>query len=237
MIRVLALSSSRVGNGGYLETAAKFIDDFLGTKKCNIAFIPFASVKKDYDEYLAMVQKALSHLNYSIQLCTEENAKEILVKSDVVMVGGGNTFKLLHDLYSLDLIELIRKKINDGNEYIGWSAGANLAGLSISTTNDMPIIQPQSFVSFKFFSFQINPHYISQIAKGFHGETRDQRLEEFVLLNPQAPVIGLPEGSALVLEDNRLKYAGSSHGVLFHNKAGAVIKEKIEPEKDLSFLL
>lgn len=237
-MKVLAISSSRVGGGSFLEKAVPLVADFMGTAQLNIAFIPFASVQKDYGEYGEMVKQAFMSLQYSIQTVIPENAKSVLQKADAIVVGGGNTFKLLHDIYAYDLFDLIVNKVRSGTPYIGWSAGANIAGRSISTTNDMPIIQPQSFTSFRFFPFQINPHYINQTIQGHHGETRDQRLEEFVALNPDIPVIGLPEGTALQLKDSVLNFIGDKEGVLFQFVQGYNLqKTKIAIEEDLSSLM
>jgi dipeptidase E len=237
MIKVLALSSSRAGGGGFLETASRIIENFLGREKLTIAFIPFASVDGDYERYGAMVQQALAHVPYQIQTLTEVNCKDVLNQADVIMSGGGNTFKLIHDLYELDLLELIKEKVYSGTPYIGWSAGANISGLTIRTTNDMPIIQPKSFKALGFLPFQINPHYINQNPQNFHGETRDQRLEEFVKLNREVSVVGLPEGTALMLSENKLTYSGSLQGVLFSSKGDIVERKEIASDTDLSFLL
>lgn len=225
-MKVLAISSSRVGNGGFLENAIHLIEDFIGRHPLKIAFIPFASVQKDYDEYGSMVEKAFASLPYSINTANTSNTKSVIDTADVIMVGGGNTFKLLHDIYTYNLFEVIQNKIAKGTPYIGWSAGANIAGRSICTTNDMPIIQPKSFTSFGFFPFQINPHYINQTMEGHNGETRDQRLEEFVVLNPGIPVVGLPEGTALRLQNHSLHFIGDKDGTVFLCEPGSPPQKK-----------
>jgi dipeptidase E len=238
MSRILALSSSRAGNGNYLESARPYINELLGDKKGKVAFIPFASVDRDYDHYLSMVQEGLASLSLDIVLVNEENAATVLKETDVIMVGGGNTFKLLHDLYALSILETIKEKIKTGTPYIGWSAGANIAGRSIATTNDMPIIEPAGFSALGFLPFQINPHYLNQQPEGFHGETRDQRLTEFIKMNPGASVVGLPEGTALVREGKNLRYLGSVPAVLFQSgEGGSVLRRELPPGEDLSFLI
>lgn len=237
-MKVLAISSSRVGNGGFLETAVRLIEDFLGSKDLKIAFIPFAAVKSDYHQYGNMVREALASLPYSIATATPDHSGSIIETADAIMVGGGNTFKLLHDIYHYNLFERIQSKVKSGTPYIGWSAGANIVGRSISTTNDMPIIQPKSFTAFGFFPFQINPHYINQTMEGFNGETRDQRLEEFITLNPDIPVIGLPEGTALRLNEDALQFVGKESGVLFRIGSDHLAeKNSIATGEDLSSLL
>jgi dipeptidase E len=237
--RILALSSSRVGNSGYLEKATPLIKNFLGNHTFNIAFIPFASVDKDYSDYVGMVRKGLKDLPHTINVVEHNNAKSVIETSDVIMVGGGNTFKLLHDMYEGGVLELIQEKVNTGTPYIGWSAGSNITGLTIGTTNDMPIIEPKSFKALALFPFQINPHYINQKVEGFNGETRDQRLEEFMRLNPAKSIIGLPEGTALQLQNGELKFIGECSGVLFQTseREASIVKRDVMVNEDLSFLL
>jgi len=232
---MLALSSSRVGSGGFLEAALPLITECLGRFTGTIAFIPFASVTKDYQEYGSMVQGALSRLNVSIKIAEPGNAKKVIEDASAILVGGGNTFKLLHDIYELELVELLQSKVRNGIPYIGWSAGSNITGRTISTTNDMPVIQPKSFSALHFLPFQLNPHYLNEVKEGFNGETRDQRLLEFVSLNPGIPVVGLPEGSALWLENEKLQYIGENSGVLFPGMN--TTKVSITPGTDLSYLL
>jgi dipeptidase E len=237
-MEVLALSSSRVDNGGFLQNALSYFQSFLGNETLNIAFIPFAAIQRTYDEYSTAVRDALSTLSYTITTATPETAAHVIKNADAIMVGGGNTFKLLHDIYHYDLFELIQDKVKNGTPYIGWSAGANLAGKSISTTNDMPVIQPRSFAAFNFLPFQINPHYISQQLEGHNGETRDQRLEEFVLLNPSIPVVGLPEGTGLQLANENLELLGDKEGIVFgYEENIGITKTIIARRANLSLLL
>jgi dipeptidase E len=236
-MEVLAISSSRVGSGGFLENALPSIKEFISKGNHQIAFVPFASVQRNYDEYGELLKKALESLPNSIEIVKPNSAKKTIEQSDVIIVGGGNTFKLLHDIYDLDLFDLIRNKVQSGAAYIGWSAGANIAGKSISTTNDMPIIQPRSFTAFGFLPFQINPHYYNLTIDGHNGETRDQRLEEFVLLNPRIPVVGLPEGTALKLSKGALQFIGEKDGVLFQADVNNMaLKKTILPGENLSLL-
>ena len=236
-IRVLTFSSSKEGNYNYLETAAPLIKNFLGDKPLTIAFVPFASVDGEYEAYTNKVRTALQGLPYTIHTLNSENAKTIIKNAQVIMVGGGNTFKLLHDIYQLQVMELIRERVRSGIPYIGWSAGANLAGETISTSNDMPIINPGNFIALEFFPFQINPHYYNQPITGFNGETRDQRLTEFLQLNPTKQIVALPEGTALLLEEEKLKLLGNNIAYLFKWKDNAVTKQVLRKETNLSFLL
>ena len=236
-MQVLAFSSSRVGSGGYLEAAAPVIEKFIGNAALNIAFIPFALVDKNYEGYGDNVRKGLAGLPYNIQTVTPENAVTAIANADVIMVGGGNTFKLLHDLYAFELMDLIKKRVNIGTPFIGWSAGSNIAGATICTSNDMPIINPGSFDALGFLPFQVNPHYYNQPISGFNGETRNQRLAEFLQLNPNIPVVGLPEGTALWLKDGKLKSVGESNAVLFGWENGTITQNEFGGNDDLSFLL
>ena len=235
--RILAFSSSRMGNGNYLEIEVPFIKELLGDSQLQIAFIPFATVDNDFDDYTLKVKKGLQTLPYTITTLTPDNAVETITNAAAIMVGGGNTFKLLHDIYYLKLLDIIRDKVNKGVPYIGWSAGSNILGPTIGTTNDMPIIEPKSFNALGLLPFQINPHYNNIKPAGLNGETRDQRLKEFIKINPGLPIVGLPEGTGLRLLNGRLEMIGELPAVLFTGNGDEIIKKEISINADLSFLL
>ena len=139
---LLLLSSSRVGDTDYLQHALSMIKDKLNGID-ELLFIPYAGVTVNYDDYTDMVQKALANIGVKVTgIHTFDDPIEAVNSAKAIAVGGGNTFHLLHQLYQQELIEAIQDKVTSGMPYIGWSAGSNIAGLSIRTTNDMPIIEP-----------------------------------------------------------------------------------------------
>lgn len=226
--KILAFSSSRQGNFTYLETAIPVIQQFLGNEAARIAFIPFASVDS-YSDYHKKVSEVLEPAGLVITTVNKENGRKVIAESDCIITGGGNTFRLLHFLYEADLLSLIREKVASGTVYIGWSAGSNILGPTICTTNDMPIVEPQSFNALGLLPFQINPHYYSVKQEGFNGETRDDRLMEFLKMNTESLVYALPEGCHLELKNGILKYEGVEEGYVFKMKNGKPSKEVLKP--------
>ena len=128
--------------------------------------------------------------------------------ASAIVVGGGNTWKLLKMIRDNNLIEIVREKVLGGTPYIGWSAGSNMACPTIMTTNDMPVVEPDSFNAFNLIPFQINPHYLDANPAGHAGETREQRIEEFIEANPDIFVAGLREGTMLISENEKITLSG-----------------------------
>jgi dipeptidase E len=229
--RVLMLSSSRVSSEDYLQHAVPMLNEHLPKIK-ELLFIPFAGVTINWDDYTKKVQNALP--NYKIKGIHQfSNVHHALENAQAILVGGGNTFNLLNQLYQQELLEIIKSQVNKGIPYVGWSAGSNICGNSIRTTNDMPIIQPPSFNALNLVPFQLNPHYTDYQTSGHNGETRAQRIEEFCVLNPDMPVIGIREGSALVLQGRALLLKGDLDAVVFEEGSQRVIR----PNQDLSMYL
>lgn len=214
-VNALLLSSSRVGDTPYLSHAIRFIKPLTAHAQKWI-FIPYAGVSMNYDTYLTSVVTGLSELNLEISgIHQYSDPRQAIREADGILIGGGNTFHLLHELYKYDLVQLIREEVLKGKPYIGWSAGANVSGLSIRTTNDMPIIEPPSFAALNILPFQLNPHYVNYRAPGHNGETRAQRLQEFTRVDPITPVIGIVEGSALWRQGETLTLLGDNPAYLF----------------------
>ncbi len=218
MKQLLLLSSSRTDGTAPLEHARDFICDFLGRERRRIVFVPFAAVTISYREYLERARSQLEPWGYTVEIVAADRAPtEALADADAVMVGGGNSFQLLRELQRTGLLEAIRERVLGGLPYLGWSAGSNMACPTIRTTNDMPIVEPADFQALGLVPFQINPHYTDAHPPGHQGETRDDRIAEFLIANPQVTVLGLREGSAVRVEGDGARLLGKLPARLFRN--------------------
>ena len=215
MKKMLLASTSTIYGQKYLEYLLEDIKIlFYGCEK--IIFIPYARPSGiTHLEYTEKAKKVFESINLKILDYTKENIKEQLEICDGIFTGGGNTFLLLNKLYEFNLIEDLRVKINSGIPYLGTSAGTNICGLSIGTTNDMPIIHVKSFEALGIIDLNINPHYIDQIEGMEHmGESRETRINEFHNLNDQL-VVGLREGSSLYIMGDNIILMGTKKAVIF----------------------
>lgn len=233
-MRLLLLSNSRNPGSGYLEHARGEILAFLGPAPRRLALIPYAAVTFSYDDYLARVTEVFGALGHSVESVHEDDPLEVLREADGIIVGGGNSFRLLERMQREELLGRVRKRVRDAMPYIGWSAGANLACPTIRTTNDMPIVEPPSLDALGLVPFQINPHYTDAVLPNHGGETRAERIAEFLVVNPAMRVVGLPEGSWLRREGARLSLGGPRGMKLF--EAGRPVRE-VGAGEDLSYLL
>ena len=223
---LLLLSNSRNPDSSYLAHALEAIQSVADRRRL-VAFLPFAAVSVEWDAYTAAVKTALEPLGLEIMpLHRSGDPIRSVLEAELIMVGGGNTFQLLKECRARDLLAPVAKQVRNGVPYLGWSAGSNLACPTICTTNDMPIVHPGSFEALDLIGFQINPHYTDVVAPGYQGETRAERIQEFLLANPQAQVLGLPEGDWLQISGSAMNLAGPLPATLF---LPGGISRKIEP--------
>ncbi|QBD77524.1 dipeptidase PepE [Ktedonosporobacter rubrisoli] len=230
---LLLLSNSTVHGMTYLEHAMSAIQEFLGDIR-KVYFAPYALA--DYDDYTAKAQTVFEPLGISlVGLHTQEKPQEALKEAKALFVGGGNSFRLLKSLQQLNLLEVVRQRVEAGAlRYMGSSAGTNMACPTLRTTNDMPIVQPDSFASFGLIPFQINPHYIEPDPRlVYMGETRKDRLEQFLEENDVA-ILGMREGAWLRRSGQKLYLNGTVGARLFRRQQESV---EIEAGTDLSWLL
>ena len=186
---------------------------FLGEATDNLIFIPYAGVGFSYDDYTAKVNEALAHRSIQVTgIHTFQNKEEAIRNASAILVGGGNTFHLLKMLQELKLDSLIQKAVLNGTPYVGWSAGSNITSPTICTTNDMPIVEPASFNALSLVPYQINAHYTELTLLNHGGESRKQRLFEYLAANPKQRVVCLPESSYLLVKDENHTYIGSTAG-------------------------
>lgn len=217
--RLLLLSNSRNAGQGYLEHALDTLRDFLGAAPKRVLFVPYAGVRLSYDDYADTVRARFEAAGYALDAIHDAgDPAQAVDEAEAIAVGGGNTFHLLRELAERGLLPRIRARVNEGAPYVGWSAGSNLACPTICTTNDMPIVEPPSFEALGLVPFQINPHYTDAHPPGHQGETRTERLQEFCLANPEMPVVGLPEGTMLRVEGDRLTLLGEQSACLFRGE-------------------
>lgn len=221
--KLLIASTSTVYGSGYLDYLLEELSEFICTDE--VLFIPYARPSGvSYDEYFFSPRQALHKIGIQVKGLHEfSDPKRALRESKTIFTGGGNTFLLLKTLYELDLMQTLKEVVSNGTAYIGTSAGSNITGLSIGTTNDMPIVYPPSFDALGFLPFNLNPHYLDPDIHSTHkGETRETRIYEFHRFNPQL-VIGLREGSWLKLTNGILELKGDLTARLFRSE-----KEPIE---------
>ncbi len=216
MKRILLASTSTVYEGTYLSYLQdELIDFFTGIDE--ILFVPYARPSGiTHDEYTQIAQQFFNRVGKRIVgLHTFADPKKAIRQAKAIFTGGGNTFVLVNQLYGLEVMDVLREAVENGTLYMGTSAGSNIAGQTMQTTNDMPIVYPPSFKTLGLVPFNINPHYLDPDPQSKHkGETRETRIKEFHVFN-DTPVIGLREGSWLRVEDERVSLKGDLTARIF----------------------
>ena len=226
-MRLLLISNSTNAGEAYLNYPKEYIRTFLGDKPVKVLFIPYAAVTFSYDEYEAKVANRYNEIGHEIvSIHHFDDPVKAVLEAEAIAVGGGNTWKLINEIHKNGLIDPVRQKVLSGTPYMGWSAGSNVACPTMMTTNDMPIVEPSSFKAFNLIPFQINPHYLDANPEGHAGETREQRILEFIEANPDTPVLGLRESTLLLVEDEKVKLIGPRNARIF--KKGTTTRE-VEP--------
>jgi dipeptidase E len=230
--RLLLISNSTLYGNRYLDHAEAEIKDFLGATR-RVLFVPYAMF--DRDAYAEMARRRLAAMGYELDSVHESaDPQQSVANAELVFIGGGNTFRLLKSLYDNDLLQPIRRRVAAGMPYIGSSAGSIVAGLTIKTTKDMPIVEPPSFVALGSVGFQISPHYLDPDPNTTHmGETQEERINQFLEEN-DAPVAGLREGTMLCIDGDAITLKGITSARIFRRGFSPV---EIEPGANLSELL
>ncbi len=233
-MNLLLISNSTNAGEPYLQYPIQKIGSFLNGVK-EVVFVPYAAVTFSYAEYEAKVQARFNEIGIKVRsVHRTKDPRKMILQAEAICVGGGNTFALTKKMQEQGLIKAIASKIKQGTPYVGWSAGSNVCCPTICTTNDMPIVQPESFKAIGAVKFQINPHYLDANPEGHAGETREQRIMEYIEANPRRWVVGLREGCMLHLHDGKMELIGPRPMRIF--KKGIETYE-VTSDDDLSFLL
>lgn len=226
MKNIILASTSTVHGSGYLEYILDELDSFFKDTD-EIVFIPYARPSGiTHNEYTEVANKAFVKINRKIKGLHEfENPVDAIRNAKGIFTGGGNTFLLVKQLYKYGLMEILKDCVLNGIRYFGTSAGSNICGLTMKTTNDMPIVYPPSFKTLGFVPFNINPHYLDPDPNSKHmGETRETRILEFHKFNTE-PVVGIREGSWLRIQNSIITLKGELNARIFeYNKKPYEVK-------------
>lgn len=234
MKNLIIASTSTLHDGAYLEyLLPELSNHFKGAK--TILFIPYARPSGIlHEDYTKKVSEAFAKINIQVKGIHEfENPEEAINNAEGIFTGGGNTFLLVFQLYKNKVMQVLADAVKNGIPYLGTSAGSNITGLTMQTTNDMPIIYPPSFQTLGLIPFNLNPHYLDPDLNSKHmGETRETRIKEFHSFN-SLPVLGLREGSWLDVKGEKIILKGDLTARLFKQNQ---TPEELETGSDLSNL-
>ena len=234
-MKLLLISNSTMQGEPYLDYPKTEIKNFLGDKKVHALFIPYAAITLSYELYESKVAERFAEIgHYITSIHHFPDPVKAVREAEAIVVGGGNTWQLVRLMHQNGIMEAIREKVLDGAPYVGWIAGSNVACPTLRTTNDMPITDPLSFDCMNLIPFQINPHYFDNNPEGHGGETREQRILEFLEINPEITVVGLREGTMLKYENSQLRLIGSHSARIFRN---AIEPLELNMNDDLNFLM
>ena len=215
-MRLLLISNSTNAGEEYLAWPMQNIEKFLGKINGTVLFIPYAGITVSFENYEARVNARFAEAGLKVKSIHKfPDPLEAVQQAGAIIVGGGNTWQLIHLLQKNKLLAAIREKVLAGTPYIGWSAGSNICCPTIRTTNDMPVVQPDSFNSLGLVPFQINPHFLDANPDGHAGETREDRIKEFIEINRDVYVVGLREGTMLLIENKSVSLIGKRKARIF----------------------
>jgi dipeptidase E len=234
MKNIIIASTSTLHGGDYLDYLLPELQ--LHFKDCKtILFIPYARPGGiSHDEYTAKVALAFAKINIAVKGIHEfKNPASAIQDAEGIFTGGGNTFLLVSQLYKNNIMAVLAETVKNRTPYLGTSAGSNICGLTMQTTNDMPIIYPPSFQTLGLIPFNLNPHYLDADKQSTHmGETRETRIQEFHAFNT-VPILGLREGSWLDVKGEKITLKGDLSARLFRQNQ---IPEELQSGSDLSFI-
>jgi len=234
-MRLLLISNSTNAGEAYLDYPKYNIRDFLGDESRDCLFLPYAGVTIGFDDYEGRVAERFAEVGHRItSIHHAADPVAAVNEAQVIVVGGGNTFQLIKMIQDSGLIEPVRRKVLSGTPFIGWSAGSNVTCPTIRTTNDMPILEPESFDAFNLIPFQINPHYTDVNPPGHAGETREDRIMEYLAANQNDTVLGLREGCMFRVEGDQMTLIGERPVRLFRFNQAPV---ELDREYDFSGFL